>query len=264
MSALPRDMNAVVGAADIVLITLDSLRYDVAQAAFAAGELPTLAAHLPPEGWERRHTPGTFTLAAHQAFFSGFLPTPLGPHPHPRPFACAFGGSVSIGAHTAVFDAPDIVHGLAGRGYHTACIGGTGFFNPEGPLGWVLPSLFAEAHWEHATSVFDDGSAARSVALAVDIVRRTPGRLFLFVNFAAVHKPTIGFLPGATEESPATQRAALATVDAALGPLFEALRPGTFVVVCADHGTTHGEDGYWGHRLAHPLVWDVPYAEWAL
>jgi|GEM_PF-4288067 hypothetical protein len=26
-------------------------------------------------------------------------------------------------------------------------------------------------------------------------------------------------------------------------------------------GTAYGEDGYHGHRLAHPVVWTVPYAE---
>jgi len=36
------DMNLVVGSHDIVFITLDTLRYDVAQALFEAGELPGL------------------------------------------------------------------------------------------------------------------------------------------------------------------------------------------------------------------------------
>ena len=70
------DMNQVVGTHDIVLVTLDTLRFDVAQAAFECGELPVLAQHLPPTGWERRHTPGSFTYAAHHAFFA------LGAHPN--------------------------------------------------------------------------------------------------------------------------------------------------------------------------------------
>ena len=37
-----------------------------------------------------------------------------------------------------------------------------------------------------------------------------------------------------------------------------------FAVVCSDHGTAYGEDGFTGHRLAHPVVWDVPYAEFIL
>ena len=26
----------------------------------------------------------------------------------------------------------------------------------------------------------------------------------------------------------------------------------------------YGEDGYQGHRFAHPVVWEVPYAEFVL
>jgi hypothetical protein len=45
--------------------------------------------------------------------------------------------------------------------------------------------------------------------------------------------------------------------------LFEALRRRgpSAAIVCSDHGTCYGEDGYTGHRLAHPVVWTVPYAE---
>lgn len=36
--------------------------------------------------WERRPTPVSFTYAAHQAFFAGFLPTPDRAGKHPRLF----------------------------------------------------------------------------------------------------------------------------------------------------------------------------------
>ncbi|MEM6928451.1 MAG: metalloenzyme domain-containing protein, partial [Myxococcota bacterium] len=188
-------MRARVGRIDLLWITLDTLRYDVAQEAWQAGEIPTLTRHLPPTGWEPRHTPGNFTLAAHHAFFAGFWPTPLGPPPHPRPFACAFGGSTSIDDDTAIFDAPDIVRGLADRGYHTACIGGVGFFNPTTPLGRVLPGYFAEAHWSEDLGVTCPESTANQVALGVRIARRVPGRLLLFVNVSALHQPNRGYLP---------------------------------------------------------------------
>ena len=60
---------------------------------------------------------GTFTYAAHHAFFAGFLPTPTSPGPHPRLFAARFAGSETTTDQTAVFDAPDIVTGLSQRGY---------------------------------------------------------------------------------------------------------------------------------------------------
>src|SRR5687768_9665761 len=114
---------------DVLLVTLDTLRYDVAREALEAGSTPYLAAVLPGGAWELRYTPGTFTYAAHHAFFAGFLPTPACPGPHSRLFAARFAGSETTTEQTCVLDAPDIVTGLARLGYHTACIGGVGFFN---------------------------------------------------------------------------------------------------------------------------------------
>lgn len=31
-----------------------------------------------------------------------------------------------------------------------------------------------------------------------------------------------------------------------------------------DRGTAYGEDDYRGHRLSHPVVWNVPYGEFVL
>ena len=44
----------------------------------------------------------------------------------------------------------------------------------------------------------------------------------------------------------------------------ESARAPVLAIVCSDHGTAYGEDGYRGHRLAHPVVWTVPYAEFVL
>ena len=35
-------------------------------------------------------------------------------------------------------------------------------------------------------------------------------------------------------------------------------------IVCSDRGTGYGADGYCGHRVSHPVVWNVPYAEFVL
>lgn len=258
----------LLGTHDLLFITLDTLRYDVAQAAWRAGQTRTLAAHLPLGGWEERHTPGSFTYAAHHAFFAGFLPTPARPGAHPRRFAARFPGSETTTDDTIVFDAPDIVSGLAAAGYHTLCIGGVGFFNLSCALGRVLPGLFEEALWEPRFGVTEPRSTEHQVAAAVSRIEDVPPtrRLFLFLNVSALHQPNYFYLPGAEQDSPASQQAALAYVDAQLPPLFAALRRRgpTFAIVCADHGTAYGEDGFSGHRLAHPVVWTVPYAEFYL
>ncbi len=264
MSA-PLDMNAIVGSHDVLLLVLDALRYDVAAQALAGGRTPNLAAVLPGGRWEERHTPGNFTYAAHQAFFAGFLPTPAGPGPHPRAFAARFPGSETTASTTCVFDAPDLVRGLAGRGYRTVCVGGVGFFNLATPLGRVLPGLFDEAHWSERLGVTDPRSTEHQVALAARILARIPReqRTFLFVNVSAIHQPNRYYVPGAEADDLASHAAALEYVDGALPPLFAALRRRgpCFAIVCSDHGTCYGEDGLWGHRVNHPAVTTVPYAE---
>jgi hypothetical protein len=262
------DVASRIGTHDIFIMTIDTLRYDVARDALTAGRTPNLAAVLPGGTWEERHSPGSFTYAAHHAFFAGFFPTSVDGPKHPRPFAMSFPGSETIGESTCVLGAPDLVTGLEARGYHTACVGGVGFFNKLSPLGSVLPGLFAESHWSPELGVTEPRSTEHQVALAVSILERVPGqrRVLLFLNISAVHQPNYFYLDGATEDTIASHAAALVHVDRHLPPLFRALRRRgpAFAIVCSDHGTAYGEDGYRGHRLAHPVVWTVPYAEFLL
>ncbi|HEY1379152.1 MAG TPA: STM4013/SEN3800 family hydrolase [Gemmataceae bacterium] len=262
------DAAGCVGTHDVLLLTLDTLRFDVAMDCLCRGRTPTLAGVLPPGGWEERHSPGSFTFAAHAAFFAGFLPTPARPGKHPRPFAARFPGSETTAAGTCVFDAPDVVTGLAGRGYHTLCVGGVGFFNKLTPLGRALPGLFAESVWRPQFGVTDPDSTRHQVTWVCRRLRELPAdrRLFLFLNVSAIHQPNRCYLPGAEEDCPESQAAALQYVDGELPPLFAALRARgpVLCVICSDHGTAYGEAGYAGHRLAHPVVWTVPYAEFVL
>lgn len=263
------DMHSIVGTHDIVMITLDTLRYDAAQRQFAGGGIPHLAPLLPTAGWELRHTPGTFTYAAHAAFFAGFLPTPARPGTHARLFALQFEGSETTDAHTFVLEgSSNIVQGLALHGYHTVCIGGVGFFNLRNPLGRALPGLFAECHWRAEFSVTARDSTARQVALARERLadpQLRDRRIFLFINVSAIHQPNAHY-SNARHDCLESHAAALAYVDSALAPLWQALqsRGPSFVIVCSDHGTAYGEDGYSGHRHAHRVVMEVPYAHFRL
>jgi hypothetical protein len=262
------DASLLIDTCDVLFVTLDTLRYDVAVRQYAAGHTPHLAAVLPPGGWEKRHTPGNFTFAAHAAFFAGFLPTPARPGRHLRPFALRFPGSETTTDTTAVFDSPDLVSGFRSRGHWTICVGGVGFFNKLTPLGRALPGLFDESHWSPQLGVTDPRSTEHQVDLALRRVAEQPParRVFLFLNVSAIHQPNRFYLPGAAEDCLASHAAALEYVDRHLGRLFDGLRQrGPWLaILCSDHGTAYGEDGYTGHRLAHPVVWEVPYAEFVL
>ncbi len=257
---------------DFLWLTFDTLRYDVAKRALADGELPTLESVLPAMGWEERHAPGNFTFASHAAMFAGFLPTPARPGRHPRPFALRFDGSETTTAATLVLDGANIPEGLAALGYHTACIGGVGFFNQKNELGRVLPSMFRESHWSSQYGVTDPMSTRNQVAKGLEIITatETDTPLFLFVNLSALHQPNWFYLDGAEPgtDDLDSHRAALRAIDQELAPLFEAMRArsrkrekGCAAILCSDHGTAYGEGGYHGHRIGHDCVWTVPYAE---
>lgn len=262
------DVNRLIGSHDVLWITLDTLRYDIACQELAAGRTACLGALLPGGRWQRRHSPGNFTWSAHQSMFAGFLPTPTVPGRHPRLFAARFAGSETTAAETFVFDADNIAAGLAARDYHTLCVGGVGFFNKQTPLGSVFPSMFAESHWAPELGVTSPNSTENQVRLAVRRLHEIPRttRLFLFLNVSAIHQPNHFYLAGAVEDDVRTHAAALAYVDGRLPPLFEALqaRGPALCVICSDHGTAYGEDGYFGHRVGHEVVWTVPYAEFIL
>lgn len=54
------------------------------------------------------------------------------------------------------------------------------------------------------------------------------------------------------------QREAVEFLDERIARLFAGLPPSTIVVLCGDHGECFGEDGYWGHGVSHPKVFEVP------
>lgn len=258
------DMNRLMGTHDLVWVVPDALRFDVAEREMRNGGTPNLA-KLFPGGWEKRHSPGSFTFPAHQAFFAGFLPTPADPAAdRTRLFAARFAGSETAGPGTVLFDEPDIVHGLAALGYHTVCIGGVGFFNRQTALSSVLPGYFAESHWSEETGVTHPESARHQFGLAARRLSEIPRerKVFLFMNLSAIHQPNRHYLPGATEDNLETHAAALRDVDRHFPILLEALaaRGPSHLLVFSDHGTLYGEDGFTGHRFGHPDIYTVPYA----
>ena len=268
-SGLAFDFDEMVGKYHVVMITLDTLRYDAAQHAFESGKLKTLQQYLPDSGWEKRHSPASFTYAAHHAFFAGFLPTPVSPGVHPRLFAGEFAGSVSTHPRTFCFQQSTLPLALADKGYRTVCIGGTGFFNLGTEQGKELPGQFQQAVWEPALGVADRESHVNQINRAIEICRSIEdSKLLLFINVAAIHQPNWFYHPAEKEgeDSLESHEAALVAVDGELNRLFEMMkqRGPTFCLIFSDHGTAYGEEGYSGHRIGHPVVWEVPYAEFVL
>lgn len=263
------NMKDVADHMHILFITLDSLRYDAAAALFQSDQLPNFKRYC-PEGWQACHSPGSFTYAAHHAFFAGFLPTPVTPGKTPRLFAARFAGSETTGKHTLVFETPDIVSGFAQMGFRTICIGGVGFFNKQTALGKVLPSLFQESYWDRSYGVTDPASTQNQFNKAVELLHdnRNDQQLFMFINVSAIHQPNYFYhSPDKTTDTLDSHKAALQYVDTQLPLLLDAFAQqhrDTFCIICSDHGTAYGEDGYHGHRIGHASVWDVPMANFVI
>ncbi|QEV18384.1 STM4013/SEN3800 family hydrolase [Streptomyces alboniger] len=247
----------------ILFITLDSLRYDVARAAYDESLTPRLATLLPRDGWERRQTPGTFTLPAHMAFFSGFLPKLPQPEQPSRLWECRPPAFKVVPPRTFVFDAPNLLTGLAQYGYRTACVGGVTYFSRETPLGGVLPDMFDEDHWRPEFSSAEPDSTRHQVERALSIEATRTGPLFLFLNVSATHVPHGHYL-GESTDTVASQKAALAYVDEHLARLITSLTDQRrwLIILCADHGDAYGEEGYHGRGIVHPVVMNVPFAAW--
>jgi len=258
------NMNEIVKTHDIVFITLDSLRLDAAQAALSFCQLPNLWALMGGRRWEERHSSGSFTYAAHHAFFAGFLPTQASPGPHPRLFAASFAGSMTTVEGTFTFPQSTMMEGLSELGFTTLCAGGVGFFNKQSALGRIFPDMFDHSHWEKKFGVTEKDSATHQFSWMANEVAAKKGPVFAFVNVSAIHQPNCHYVEGQTIDNVESQIAALAYVDSRIPILVDAFTKrmrDSFWIICSDHGSAYGEDGYEGHRLGHSTVWDVPYID---
>ena len=259
-------MNQIVGSCDLLFITFDTLRYDAAFRTWQDGTTPHLRQWI-SSGWEQRHTPGSFTYAAHHAFFAGYLPTPIAPNiVQSRLFAARFEGSVTSTKNTKQFETADIVTGLKGEGYRTVCVGGVHFFNRLNPLGRVLPDLCEHSFWRPEFGVDHKDSTRHQLEFAAHQVLSTPAwqKLFLFINISAIHPPNFFYSRSQGPDDLESHCDALRYVDSQMPILRQALQQRdsqTFYIFSGDHGTAYGEDGYQGHRRGHPVVWTVPYAD---
>ncbi|KEH96783.1 STM4013/SEN3800 family hydrolase [Clostridium massiliodielmoense] len=279
------NMNEVVGKDDILFITLDTLRYDVAAKEYERGNLPNLCKDGP---FEKRHTPGNFTYAAHQSFFGGFLPTPSEYVPLNKRQNLFFMKNQMIRSfnfkNAFLFEEGSFVEALANKDYTTICIGGVIFFSKINALCSNLPNLFQQSYWNPKFGVNNKNSTENQVEFAIKTLEKLDKnqRVFLFINVSAIHGPNYFYLDKyknsedkydpkknilASElDCVESQEQALCYVDNALKPLFDYMkkRNRTFCIATSDHGTCYGEDGYEGHNLSHEIVWNVPYKHFFL
>ncbi len=142
------DMKQVVGKQDILLICLDTLRYDAAVMEEEAGGTPVLNRY---GAWEKRQAPGNFTYPSHHAMFAGFLPCQFDAKSIADREMLFFPKQIGMGNKEPKgafgFSGSTIMEGLEKEGYDTWCVGGVSFFDGRSDLGKVFPGYFRKSYW---------------------------------------------------------------------------------------------------------------------
>lgn len=261
-------MKKIVGKQDILMICLDTLRYDVAVAEEASGGTPVLNSY--GGRWEKRQAPGNFTYPSHFAIFAGFFPSPADASVarewlfYPK----RIGTERAAPEGSYEFEQATFVEALYAEGYETICVGGVRFFSKLNEIGRVFPGYFHKSYWKPVFGCTEKQSAAYQVDFAVDKVAEysLEQRIFMYVNFSAIHYPNYHYLEGKKEDDLETHAAALCYIDSQLPRLFDAFgeRGNPLVIVFSDHGTCYGEDGFTGHCISHEVVYTVPYKHFRL
>jgi arylsulfatase A-like enzyme len=235
--------------ADVLVITIDALRAD----------------HLGVAGYPRRTTPAIDKLAAGSARFS---------HAYAQaPHTSYSIGSMMTGKYFATLArlAPGEYHDpiaavLRTYGWRTAAFYPPAVFYVDAPK----MQAYAARNFDFEYVKFEYLDAQKRVDQVLAYYQEVkPKKSFVWVHFFEPHEPYVahdgfGFGPGDIERYDSE----IAYTDAAVGRLIEAVRaerPGTVVVLAADHGEEFDEHGgrYHGstlydEQLRIPLIVSIP------
>jgi len=257
----------MTAASSILLITLDSCRYDT----FEQVRPPHLSALGP---LHRTMAPGNFTLSSHTAIFAGFTPgdahspTPLVNPKRGKFFRLAQGGRKGKTEDFMVLEGRSIVEGLSRLGYKTLGTGAVDWFNPSTPASDGLIRDFDAFY--HPEKTPDLRAQLRWIQTQLNESPSAP--VFVFLNIGETHVPYFHEgAPWSPSENPcrpfakdndralceSRQKACLSWVDTELSALLKQFAHAN-TIVCADHGDAWGEDGIWEHGVHHPKVLEVP------
>ena len=248
----------------VIVVTIDSLRWDVSQEAFT----PNLNAMFDQHDarWMRAYAQGTYTLPAHVALFQGGH-IPLNVLDNDAPpvlrydedktmFRVTLNWTRNKQSHFPLPEAANMVKGFERLGYRTVGVGGVHWFDLRFETSRSLWSnYFSEFYWQPNFSEENPDGFKEQIAFVAGLgLRREIRPLFFFLNISTTHTPCRG------EATIQGQRKALEWVDRLMPSLFAHLPERAFVLLLSDHGTLFGDDGLRHHGFYHPKVMEVPIA----
>jgi hypothetical protein len=255
---------------NILLLVLDSHRYDVAEIEMRARRTPNLAhlfAQAAAGGWRRVFAQGTYTLPAHISMFhSGFLPDnrlldePVYNRSIRGAWRCQFDLHGPRDVLFSLPSAPSVMEGFSAEGYTTLGIGGVGWFDLRLPTAQLWNKYFQYLAWDESFHENHPDSLEKQIACAQAILSiPPPPPLFLFWNVTATHSPFCGH-----ERSIEGQGKALQYIDVHIPAIIGIMKKPCHVFIMGDHGECFGEDGLWGHGFHHEKVMEVPLIHFLL
>lgn len=262
------DMREIIGSHNILFLCLDTLRYDVAKEAEEKNLIPNINKY---GKWEKRHAPGNFTYPSHHAMFSGFFPSPAEPtaifdREHLF-FPKKIGVSNIVPETSFAFEGSTIMEGLGKIGYTSYCIGGVAFFDKRSDIGRVLPSLFEKSYWRPSFGCNIKESFENQIEQIKKLMDKEEKKVFMYVNIDSIHYPNYFYLnENYKTDNLESHMEALKYVDSKIENILNIFREkgDTLVILCSDHGTCYGEEGYHFHCLSHEIVYTVPYKHFVL
>ena len=247
-------------ARDVILVTLDTVRYDALSFAVASGQLRTEVPQLEKLVAEGRSfsfalAHNTITLPSHANILTGRYPFEHGVREN--------------AAYTLPEDAPSVAKLLSAQGFATGAF----------VSAYVLDSRFGLAD---GFETYDDRIARDSKPSALRVwERRAPRtmaaalewwrenadrRRFLWLHLFEPHLPYDPPEPFAAQHPDVPYRGEVAALDHFLADLFEKVRAEThrpFLIVTADHGEALGDHGEPAHGIfAYQATIHVPLILW--
>lgn len=264
----------------IVVVTLDSLRFDVAMEAYTPNMKHLLAHHRfsleenPLENWRLVSAPSYYTLPSHISMLCGFQFPGTSDPKVPGPFNRRKYNLFDIQSKPARFCLPrcrSIPSGLRELGYRTIGIGGVDWFRDDrAASAFWRDEIFKEFYWDIKFSPRYPDSFESQINLLKDLSIKE--QCFLFINVSTTHWPyrywdeNENFLPGTPFDRDGNipvscQVKALEYIDSLIPSLIDVLPKPCNLILTSDHGDNFGEGGLWGHHYYHPKLMEVPMAD---
>jgi hypothetical protein len=246
---------------NFAIITLDSLRYDVA----VSHDIESRFAY----NWKKVYARADNTLPAHIALLhGGQFPFGFDDNQYSldrRIMKLNLGWDKDKEAIYKLGDSNGLVWAFRDLNYYTVGIGGVGWFDKRyRTSNHIWSQMFSHFHWDRKFCEFDDHNFEKQISYLEKFnLKQFDGQLFLFINVASTHYPYMK-----NPVSKTGQKMAFHYVDNHIHELFSLLPKPCHVFIMADHGECFGEIYHgrelWGHGFFHEKVFEIPATNFIL